>query len=1520
MDGVDSALKTLNSAIAKVKAKERKRLSDAAGHVSTHLVLLRLSTISQQISQKLSSFLRESLGVLYIGVPTSTLQLAAAIFESVYHNRILSALGGTPGDQKELWESVLYALLSGVLDFLDIAKTKEAKDVVGDTLFPILCDVCFSLSAPRTGVDLRCTAYNILIDAATSHPANQNKLRDAKVLGGERLGSCIWRTRDYLALEGLLNLFARILPSTNNSLAGRTRRTAFIHSVFKNTASPEAAAIGDEIAHILENVPTSDWEATSAKMIDVLASGSIAYPQPFTVKQVFVYGDSYPSDRIYADDKAFLANVLLEEDLYETLEVAYSTINRISLTRSSGDVAQVAISIRLSPRLGKNIIQPKAENKHNDGIPAATFDIDAQDLTNLTKALESRNLGNLVCADIRCPSVPKLSLAVEPAKLELDSTGRIVESLSQSERIENVSQFYRTDEPSDDIECDGDSDGFIDAVELVTQPINAFPATRSGQQQGCITSGEPSQQASGKVAAKIEGRTRSQVIRDTAFGTEQDDLSDISEPDSPTDKSRMLRRTSTVTSTASLIRGRLSFAPASTGKSAARLIRGRFGNVVLDSEDDSLTAPTPQQLRSVTRTMIREVTLEDIEDPAPSLPFVPLVSATSLAALDAPSTPPSQQAGNVHSDTATELRSGNEKVLRFSDVEIPAPNFNAALSSPPVAPRAILKSAMVNKPLLPGAADNDALLKPSPPHVRTHLPIKSTMAKTNDIFRDLAPPSSSPTPGAKSVKAGLRKKNEAVEQKTTTGKPIKRKALAEKPDDEDILAAAPLVDDATISPRPTKRARTSSVGPPEQVDVKPKLTDGRSRPAARPLRKYRAKKGRTSSPAASPTIGQGRLIDYDALPSPPKASAALATMGSPTPIRDGKKITKEKGTKTQKATKVKIAAKGDPVPPLEKVDKTDKKEVAAKKASAKTRDATNKTKDASTKTIEKPDKEKSDKETKTEKVHKAKQPENATIATEKAKQDDDKDDEPPAPPSRRLPPRPRRAGAGAAKDKVKVKTSDGARPAEKVAVEAEVPSSEPGAPARISRRLATAAAKREKGGDNAKTETNARTDNDQSIQHEFVDKITTEPVVELDVPLLVFCSPQKSKAPRASKTKEMTPPAKSDASARKTRANPSSKKSKQTPWDAVADQRLQQQDNASSEPMQPIAFTDDVVPVDDESADTIIGDVTLVQPPTPELDKPQAVRPTPPLSKARTSVTKKIKPASVQRKLGPPPESSSSRSPVVKAVPPAVAKPAPIAVKFLAPVVKTEVETIDLTVDSPSKPVKRRTSPRLARRPPPALPPAPSIQEVKDAQSADDESNAAQAREYIPKTRERVQPQVVRSVSESTQDDDGRHDGVSHVPQLMPKPGVATASKQLTRRKQEIAAESRGTALKEGPVYHSDPGMQRIVEVLDEIHQVVVRSIENKFEAVRHEARVGRDELLRRAADDLHAIRADSVAHFNQLVDLEAEYATVGRHVIHGTEDWVKVNQEICQELSSAVEVHDRGMLSKKFPATLVPL
>ena len=81
---------------------------------------------------------------------------------------------------------------------------------------------------------------------------------------------------DYLPLESLLNLFARVLPTTNNSMSGRTQRTDFIRSVFKSTAPPEASSTAATICDILENVPTSNWEETSIKIISTLAEGNIA--------------------------------------------------------------------------------------------------------------------------------------------------------------------------------------------------------------------------------------------------------------------------------------------------------------------------------------------------------------------------------------------------------------------------------------------------------------------------------------------------------------------------------------------------------------------------------------------------------------------------------------------------------------------------------------------------------------------------------------------------------------------------------------------------------------------------------------------------------------------------------------------------------------------------------------------------------------------------------------------------------------------------------------------------------------------------------------------------------------------------------------------------------------------------------------------------------------------------------------------------------------------------------------------
>ena len=80
---------------------------------------------------------------------------------------------------------------------------------------------------------------------------------------------------DYLPLECLLNLFARLLPSTNGTASGRAERTAFIRSVFKSPSPPEVSDAGAEICNLLENVPTSNWEETSVKIVDALASANV---------------------------------------------------------------------------------------------------------------------------------------------------------------------------------------------------------------------------------------------------------------------------------------------------------------------------------------------------------------------------------------------------------------------------------------------------------------------------------------------------------------------------------------------------------------------------------------------------------------------------------------------------------------------------------------------------------------------------------------------------------------------------------------------------------------------------------------------------------------------------------------------------------------------------------------------------------------------------------------------------------------------------------------------------------------------------------------------------------------------------------------------------------------------------------------------------------------------------------------------------------------------------------------------
>ncbi|KAI0640582.1 hypothetical protein C8Q79DRAFT_445049 [Trametes meyenii] len=974
MEPVLEALKAVDAAVSKCKGKEKKRLAEIAGHVSSHLVLLKLHSISQQVAQKLSTFFRESLRILYKGVTLSALHLTSTLFKTIYYECVLPTIGSMQRDQQGIWELVLHALLAGVLDFLDENDTKQVKSATGEALYPSICEVCFSLTAPMTSVDLRCTAYNILSDSAALHQGNQQRLREKEILGGQRLGSCIWRTKDYLALEGLLNLFARALPSTNNSASGRAKRTAYIHSVFKSCVPPEALGLGAEICELLENVPTSNWEDTAMKIVDVLAKGNLAYPQPFILQSVIACNRTYPSDRLYADDKAFLANVLLGDDQYESLEIAYSSITNITRECLTHGDTRVTVFVDRPARLGKNPVG--AEGDRSADL-SSVFIIRADEFGRFTRALQSRNLGRFALEGVKPSHTPKLSLATAPANLELDSAGRLVPEPSQSERIESVSQFYKTDERSD-VLSSGDAEAFNEpfaASALEGEhpptppggPMNLHEAkssaeilTKKSENLLDATIGLASKHLNPHVVSGSLSRTNSHLMRAAAFGLSDEELSEISDYDSPLPRPKALNRPRT---SASLVRGRISFqtvAPKSTtgtSSSATRVTRGGVGRVILDSDDDSPPAAPPSLTARRTKKMNLACSFTVDETRRTSAPL-PLLSATIAV-------PASETPLPLPGDETLVSSSAAKKVLRFSD--IPAPDFNAPISSPAVVPKSALKSALAKKAVsshldnaisvrLESALD---LVPSATISVVASKKMKELALEASNILGNLAPLSSSPTPAAKkSIKSNLRKKEAAASTAIKGPQYTSKKRKASPENDVEVLEL--LATEHDIAETTTKRARTT--GAPATTftlcaeDTKPKLgiIDENSksqalRPritaAARATKKYRAKKGRTSPTASIEGLNKEQTrVDYDALPSPPRASVITVESLSPVPkMKD--RATRKALLKTKDvAQKTEGGEQGHPETQgrSEARGQTEKKVAAKPRAARKTRAAAQK--------------------------------------------------------------------------------------------------------------------------------------------------------------------------------------------------------------------------------------------------------------------------------------------------------------------------------------------------------------------------------------------------------------------------------------------------------------------------------------------------------------------------------------------------------------------------------------------------
>lgn len=110
-----------------------------------------------------------------------------------------------------------------------------------------------------------------------------------------------------------------------------------------------------------------------------------------------------------------------------------------------------------------------------------------------------------------------------------------------------------------------------------------------------------------------------------------------------------------------------------------------------------------------------------------------------------------------------------------------------------------------------------------------------------------------------------------------------------------------------------------------------------------------------------------------------------------------------------------------------------------------------------------------------------------------------------------------------------------------------------------------------------------------------------------------------------------------------------------------------------------------------------------------------------------------------------------------------------------------------------------------------------------------------------------------------------------------------------------------------------------IVEVLDDIHAVITRSITKRFENMRKDVRGCREELLQEVLQDLEITAATNAKQFNDLVQLEEEYYEYHSSMTYRWQELIQCNENLLSYLKNVVRDHDRSISAKTCPASILP-
>ncbi|KAF7796768.1 hypothetical protein EIP86_007951 [Pleurotus ostreatoroseus] len=690
-------------------------------------------------------------------------------------------------------------------------------------------------------------------------------------------------------MECILNLFARMIPSTNGTSSGRAERSAFIRAVFVQS-SPDDAKTAQELVKLLENVSNADWDQTAVKIVDLLSVSNIAFPQPFAIKEIIACGQHKPSDRLFVDDKCFLANVPVEDDLYESLSVAYSSLTKVEIiyrnTQSKAEDSstdpKVVVSLSEPPVIGKELVYPDSNNgKVLD--PIVVFTLDRDDVPRFHEAMKSRGLDQYV----KINGSLKLSVAESPANLEVDSAGKLIEKEELEHRIDNLSQLYGTNEPSDDtpfcVQDNADADITLvnnapvlddlsspnkTPVKALQSAVSKAESVSASPAPGVVSAGfnrsdnalGNKEQTRPETATPLH-RTQSQLLRAAVFGASDDELSEVEDLPEPPTKPRKKKsgdlasfKASLVTNANDLFQSDSDVMLSSpTRGPKCRAIATSRKSIVISDDDEIEDVLPPSKINDSSISRRRSVL--HMNPLKSSKASVAAQSKTASSALPNPA-PASKKASTRV--LATSL-SSPKKVASVETVQYELENApcQSSLQLDPIRTPGVLTTRGPSFKTPVADVSNyphEAIDTPRKP--QEHEPILQ---------------SSSPIPVAKrgrhTLKSSLRKKSGVLPQPEKPPAPAKRKRESENYlQDEDIVESqakrAKSVDDTGIQPEITQ----------SQV-LRPRNTA-----AARASKRYHAKrKDKTSSPPAHTD-----RIDYDKIPNTPPSSV-LDTKVKPEP-------------------------------------------------------------------------------------------------------------------------------------------------------------------------------------------------------------------------------------------------------------------------------------------------------------------------------------------------------------------------------------------------------------------------------------------------------------------------------------------------------------------------------------------------------------------------------------------------------------------------------------------------------------